>query len=1092
MTYKDGYDKIVQQYANYANNINNQYDELKAEIEDKEITDEYTEEMKQDELSLNESNRKEALEDNEDAKKAELDKYDADYKANMDKIQNAKSSIDYDYINTTLENIDFKVPEPTVEDSGEVVEKYMEKLPIIVNNTKYIYLTIESKFEALKQMEEDEYNKYSTEYDAIEAKYNGYIGDINDEYDSMKTVIEDKPITEEYTEEMKQEELTLNESNRQQALIDNQTSKTNEQDALNEVYIETMSKIAIALTEIKYEHETGFSGDVHINGKLHVDKDLNIEGKLNNISIEDLLQKNDLDSILVNKANKEHTHDISDITDYKPYNDTELRNLIKTKPTIYIYQTFEDAKANWYNISPYSLVIIKEGPEPYMNTLIVRGASEHRSMILGMSKVEKDYIWVKFQGDDATPWLKESPWRKIPVLNTSNNLICNNVKADNETRLKALENHKHTIEDITGYEPYDDTELRELIDTKSNNEHTHYINDITGYEPYDDTEIKNMIIDKADIEHEHVLADIMDYEPYDDTELRELIDTKSNNEHTHDIKDIIDYKPYDDTEVRNLIKTKPTIYTYTSMEDMMTDWDNIPDNSIAVSSQGPGNLSATFTYKYNEWRSLSFNVPKLEANYLWTRFQGDNDPWSSPSVWRKIPVLTNDNRLKIDMSGNRNIYNSAVEIYNSSLINGDTIQVKLGKADSSLKSGYFGYLYSDTDPKMSIGFHGQNHILTIGTKIINTALPITASNLKDDNETRLKASETKISNHETRLQTAETKINNHDTTIQTIETTISNHETRLKVVERDSKEHSETLSNHENRLNTIENKIVDKIQNKYKHRLNYDEIWNGSNDPVYYGIEIPTLFDGNIQSCYCHNLRSMSIFQYSETRPRVQIRNQHDEIIKDITDIVYTGPDYAYDWVGNDTDINGLTFYYTSISIDYEYIPLLEGNGDDVFDICIEQINDHLTPKSQFYHTLRLQTTKVECVNVSIPDDNKLLSVSAIRELIYPIGSIYTSMNAINPGSFIGGTWEQIVDRFLYCSNSSLETGGSKKITVEQLPAHSHSITELDIRGNEDGSNQYTIAKYGGNDTTIKTGNTGNGQDYMPEYMTVFAWYRTA
>jgi hypothetical protein len=153
MTYKDGYDKIINKYANYANNINNQYDSMKAEIEDKEITDEYTEEMKQDELSLNESNRKEALEDNEDAKKAELNKYDADYKANMDKIQNAKSSIDYDYINTTLENIDFQVPEPTVEDGVEVVEKYMEKLPIIVNNTKYIYLTIESKFEALKQMD---------------------------------------------------------------------------------------------------------------------------------------------------------------------------------------------------------------------------------------------------------------------------------------------------------------------------------------------------------------------------------------------------------------------------------------------------------------------------------------------------------------------------------------------------------------------------------------------------------------------------------------------------------------------------------------------------------------------------------------------------------------------------------------------------------------------------------------------------------------------------------------------------------------------------------------------------------------------------
>ena len=67
------------------------------------------------------------------------------------------------------------------------------------------------------------------------------------------------------------------------------------------------------------------------------------------------------------------------------------------------------------------------------------------------------------------------------------------------------------------------------------------------------------------------------------------------------------------------------------------------------------------------------------------------------------------------------------------MTNNDKMVVKLGKAGSSLKSGYFGYIYSDTDPKMTIGFHGNNHILTIGTNNINTALPITASNLKEMN-----------------------------------------------------------------------------------------------------------------------------------------------------------------------------------------------------------------------------------------------------------------------------------------------------------------------------------------------------------------------
>ncbi|KAI5510965.1 phage tail repeat-like family [Trichomonas vaginalis G3] len=50
-------------------------------------------------------------------------------------------------------------------------------------------------------------------------------------------------------------------------------------------------------------------------------------------------------------------------------------------------------------------------------------------------------------------------------------------------------------------------------------------------------------------------------------------------------------------------------------------------------------------------------------------------------------------------------------------------------------------------------------------------------------------------------------------------------------------------------------------------------------------------------------------------------------------------------------------------------------------------------------------------------------------------------MDARGPQVMFGvGAWEQIVDRFLYCANSSKETGGSKTISGENLPAHSHYI----------------------------------------------------
>ncbi|EAX72957.1 hypothetical protein TVAG_523350 [Trichomonas vaginalis G3] len=144
-----------------------------------------------------------------------------------------------------------------------------------------------------------------------------------------------------------------------------------------------------------------------------------------------------------------------------------------------------------------------------------------------------------------------------------------------------------------------------------------------------------------------------------------------------------------------------------------------------------------------------------------------------------------------------------------------------------------------------------------------------------------------------------------------------------------------------------------------------------------------------------------------------------------------------------------------------------------------------------------------------------------ILQTLYPIGSIYTSMNSTRPETVLGfGTWTQIVDRFLYCANSSKETGGSKTISGENLPAHSHYIDlstsqagwhshrywnwsamtkgkGYDVKDNV----QFAINCYwsntegGGNHTHRVSGytqTTGQSKEYMPPYMTVYAWYRIA
>ncbi|KAI5546354.1 phage tail repeat-like family, partial [Trichomonas vaginalis G3] len=141
-----------------------------------------------------------------------------------------------------------------------------------------------------------------------------------------------------------------------------------------------------------------------------------------------------------------------------------------------------------------------------------------------------------------------------------------------------------------------------------------------------------------------------------------------------------------------------------------------------------------------------------------------------------------------------------------------------------------------------------------------------------------------------------------------------------------------------------------------------------------------------------------------------------------------------------------------------------------------------------------------------------------ILQTVYPIGSIYTSMNSTKPEVVLGfGTWTQIVDRFLYCANSSKETGGSKTISGANLPAHSHYI---DLSTSEAGWHKHrfwdwSAMKKGkgydvkddvqfaincfwgstqgeGNHTHRVSGytqTTGQSKDYMPPYMTVYAWY---
>jgi hypothetical protein len=131
-------------------------------------------------------------------------------------------------------------------------------------------------------------------------------------------------------------------------------------------------------------------------------------------------------------------------------------------------------------------------------------------------------------------------------------------------------------------------------------------------------------------------------------------------------------------------------------------------------------------------------------------------------------------------------------------------------------------------------------------------------------------------------------------------------------------------------------------------------------------------------------------------------------------------------------------------------------------------------------------------------DDSTKEKVDLLN-FIYPVGSIYISVNTTSPATLFGGTWEQIKDRFLLSSGdtyASGTTGGeaTHTLTINEIPSHSHAYT---IPSNQSTGSGLKYSSQGDPDTitfgTTQTENAGGGAAHnnMPPYLVVNVWKRT-
>lgn len=147
---------------------------------------------------------------------------------------------------------------------------------------------------------------------------------------------------------------------------------------------------------------------------------------------------------------------------------------------------------------------------------------------------------------------------------------------------------------------------------------------------------------------------------------------------------------------------------------------------------------------------------------------------------------------------------------------------------------------------------------------------------------------------------------------------------------------------------------------------------------------------------------------------------------------------------------------------------------------------------------------------------------------MYPVGSIYLSVNNVNPGTIFGGTWEQITDRFLVAAGDSYEagtTGGTTNhthttaghiLTINEMPSHKHWISgaayddgNMSSSGSsnsqdyglaadaggysvDDPNKQYgRYSAYTGGGAAHSHGDTGSSSN-LPPYLAIYVWKRTA
>lgn len=146
------------------------------------------------------------------------------------------------------------------------------------------------------------------------------------------------------------------------------------------------------------------------------------------------------------------------------------------------------------------------------------------------------------------------------------------------------------------------------------------------------------------------------------------------------------------------------------------------------------------------------------------------------------------------------------------------------------------------------------------------------------------------------------------------------------------------------------------------------------------------------------------------------------------------------------------------------------------------------------FENLPSTNTPLNASNLNTLQNNVENAINDIVNVIYPVGSIYISVNNTNPSTLFGGTWEQIQDRFLLGAGDTYtagDTGGNMPQLVDDLGLTAGSFGGI-TSGGDYSKRIVASSSTLTNEQAYWNKFTNYNYDGLPPYLTVYMWKRTA